>query len=79
MTYINHLFFFCFKFPITAIREIKILNKLDHPNVIHLKEIVTSPGNKQPNLKLSLIFDSYVFFFVCFTEGRDRDDQGKPG
>nr|VDD51563.1 unnamed protein product [Brassica oleracea] len=31
-------------FPITAIREIKILKKLDHPNVIHLKEIVTSPG-----------------------------------
>ncbi|KAM7262282.1 hypothetical protein ACFE04_021359 [Oxalis oulophora] len=31
-------------FPITAIREIKILNKLDHKNVIKLKEIVTSPG-----------------------------------
>ncbi|GJN14329.1 hypothetical protein PR202_gb01140 [Eleusine coracana subsp. coracana] len=35
-------------FPITAIREIKILKKLHHPNVIQLKEIVTSPveGNK---------------------------------
>ncbi|KAK6923397.1 Protein kinase domain, partial [Dillenia turbinata] len=31
-------------FPITAIREIKILRKLHHPNVIKLKEIVTSPG-----------------------------------
>ncbi|KAI5409994.1 Cyclin-dependent kinase C-1 [Lathyrus oleraceus] len=31
-------------FPITAIREIKILKKLDHENVIKLKEIVTSPG-----------------------------------
>lgn len=31
-------------FPITAIREIKILKKLHHENVIHLKEIVTSPG-----------------------------------
>ncbi|VVA97097.1 unnamed protein product [Arabis nemorensis] len=31
-------------FPITAIREIKILKKLHHQNVIHLKEIVTSPG-----------------------------------
>ncbi|KAJ3693691.1 hypothetical protein LUZ60_009171 [Juncus effusus] len=30
--------------PITAIREIKILSKLQHENVIHLKEIVTSPG-----------------------------------
>uniref|UniRef100_M8B2Z3 Cyclin-dependent kinase C-2 n=1 Tax=Aegilops tauschii TaxID=37682 RepID=M8B2Z3_AEGTA len=35
-------------FPITAIREIKILKKLHHQNVIQLKEIVTSPvdGNK---------------------------------
>ncbi|XP_044504881.1 cyclin-dependent kinase C-2-like isoform X2 [Mangifera indica] len=30
-------------FPITAIREIKILKKLRHENVIKLKEIVTSP------------------------------------
>ena len=29
-------------FPITAIREIKILNSLNHTNVIQLKEIVTS-------------------------------------
>lgn len=32
------------QFPITAIREIKILKKLHHDNVIKLKEIVTSPG-----------------------------------
>ncbi|XP_074273667.1 cyclin-dependent kinase C-1-like [Silene latifolia] len=31
-------------FPITAIREIKILKKLHHENVVNLKEIVTSPG-----------------------------------
>ncbi|KAK9129071.1 hypothetical protein Syun_017868 [Stephania yunnanensis] len=31
-------------FPITAIREIKILKKLHHENVIKLKEIVTSTG-----------------------------------
>ncbi|KAK2980250.1 hypothetical protein RJ640_008918, partial [Escallonia rubra] len=31
-------------FPITAIREIKILKKLHHDNVIQLKEIVTSTG-----------------------------------
>lgn len=34
----------CMQFPITAIREIKILKKLQHENVIKLKEIVTSPG-----------------------------------
>ncbi|XP_075510372.1 cyclin-dependent kinase C-1-like isoform X1 [Primulina tabacum] len=33
-------------FPITAIREIKILKKLEHDNVIKLKEIVTSPGRE---------------------------------
>lgn len=32
------------QFPITAIREIKILKKLQHANVIRLKEIVTSKG-----------------------------------
>ncbi|XP_047317845.1 cyclin-dependent kinase C-2-like [Impatiens glandulifera] len=34
-------------FPITAIREIKILKKLHHENVIKLKEIVTSPGGER--------------------------------
>ncbi|KAK9937672.1 hypothetical protein M0R45_014447 [Rubus argutus] len=34
-------------FPITAIREIKILSKLRHENVIKLKEIVTSPPRNQ--------------------------------
>ena len=28
-------------FPITAVREIKILRQLTHPNIINLKEIVT--------------------------------------
>jgi len=37
-------------FPITAIREIKILKNLKHPNIVQLKEIVTSKAhdhNKQ--------------------------------
>ncbi|XP_024932253.2 cyclin-dependent kinase C-1 isoform X1 [Ziziphus jujuba] len=32
-------------FPITAIREIKILKKLEHENIIKLKEIVTCTGD----------------------------------
>lgn len=32
-------------FPITSLREIKFLQKLDHPNVIKLYDIVTSQGN----------------------------------
>jgi len=40
-------------FPITAIREIKILKSLSHPNIVDLKEIVTSrnrgiKGHKRP-------------------------------
>ena len=35
-------------FPITAIREIKILKSLDHKNVIRMKEIVTSRVRRVP-------------------------------
>lgn len=31
-------------FPITAIREVKILKALNHSNIVQLKEIVTSKG-----------------------------------
>ena len=31
-------------FPITAIREVKILKALNHSNIVELKEIVTSKG-----------------------------------
>lgn len=31
-------------FPITALREVKILKALKHPNIVNLKEIVTSKG-----------------------------------
>lgn len=34
-----------FGFPVTAIREIKILSRLRHANIIQLKEIVTSESN----------------------------------
>lgn len=43
-------------FPITAIREIKILKNLDHKNVIRLKEIVTS--------KVRLYTSSVFLFFA---------------
>lgn len=31
-------------FPITALREVKILKELGHANIVNLKEIVTSKG-----------------------------------
>lgn len=43
------------QFPITAIREIKILKKLHHENVIKLKEIVTSPGKVFKDVHLCYI------------------------
>jgi cyclin-dependent kinase 12/13 len=33
-------------FPLTAIREVKILKALSHENIVKLKEIVTSKGTK---------------------------------
>jgi len=41
-------------FPITAIREIKILKKLRHKNVIDLKEIVTSKATDSNGMKGSI-------------------------
>jgi cyclin-dependent kinase 12/13 len=41
-------------FPITAIREIKILKKLRHKNVVDLKEIVTSKANASNGHKGSI-------------------------
>lgn len=35
------------QFPITAIREIKILKELRHQNIVQLKEIVASKGNEE--------------------------------
>ena len=32
-------------FPVTATREIKILTRLDHPNIVKLKEMVTSKNS----------------------------------
>ena len=36
------------QFPITAIREIKILKVLNHKNIVRLQEIVTSKGAPPP-------------------------------
>jgi len=43
-------------FPITAIREVKILKALNHSNVVNLLEIVTSKGAFPLRICLSLFF-----------------------
>jgi len=37
-------------FPITALREIKLLKQLHHPSIVSLREIVSDPIDPQ-NLK----------------------------
>lgn len=50
-------------FPITAVREIKILRQLQHPNIINLKEIVT---DKQNALDFRGDKGNYAFCYVYF-------------
>lgn len=42
-------------FPITSLREIKLLQRIKHPNIIELKEV--SVGYRQNNV--FLVFDYY--------------------
>ena len=46
-------------FPITAIREIKLLKQLDHPNIIKLREIIASKPSERNDFRGStfLVFD----------------------
>lgn len=44
-------------FPITAIREVKILKALNHENIVTLKEIVISKGES----------DMFVLYLTCVT------------
>lgn len=49
------------KFPITAIREIKILKVLSHPNVLQLKEMAVE-RNKGKGISIGLIISRVLFF-----------------
>ncbi len=63
-------------FPITAIREVKILKALRHENIVKLLEIVTSKGESLP---MSIIPRSYrcqkPTFFICSVH-TDRAKRG---
>ncbi|KAJ3276557.1 serine/threonine protein kinase, CMGC, CDC2/CDK sub [Terramyces sp. JEL0728] len=37
--------------PITALREIRILKRLNHPNIIKLEEMAVKPGNRETNVR----------------------------
>jgi len=51
-------------FPITALREVKILKALRHPNIVTLKEIVTSKGMSRTQ------HDSFVHPLAVFSFAR---------
>ena len=78
----SHLFWIRRQFPITAIREIKILKKLHHQNVINLKEIVTSPGLTNITWIRALFWQTAFvqrrLRLVLIVSGPERDEQGKP-
>ena len=42
-------------FPITAVREIKILRQLNHRNIINLKEIITDKRDAKDFRKVSVL------------------------
>ena len=48
-------------FPITAIREIKLLKIMNHPNIIRLREIILSkPSNKNSYSGSTFLFFDYM-------------------
>lgn len=52
-------------FPITAVREIKILRQLNHPNIVNLKEIVTDKPNALDFRKDKGQIAYYTMQFLC--------------
>jgi len=48
-------------FPITTIREVKILKALNHPNIVKLKEIVTSKEQNDSPKSVYLVFEYHEY------------------
>lgn len=48
------------QFPVTSIREMKILKYLKHPNIVELKEIVSSSGMLPTLLMLFFKVTAYL-------------------
>ncbi|XP_078163245.1 cyclin-dependent kinase C-1-like isoform X2 [Carex rostrata] len=63
-------------FDITSIREINILQRLDHQNVIRLKEIVISPGEEKDEQGSPVDGDKYKGSIYMVFDYMDHDLSG---
>lgn len=48
-------------FPITALREVRILKALNHQNIVHLKEIVTSKEQNEIPKNVFMVFEYHEY------------------
>jgi len=55
-------------FPITAVREIKILRQLNHPNIVKLIEIVTDKRDAVDFKKDKGIISQWVVVCMLYVE-----------
>ena len=56
-------------FPITAMREIKVLQRVHHTNIVGLLEVITSNGKISTSsmglrARVAFIFIVYIFFII---------------
>lgn len=58
-------------FPITAIREVKILKALNHPNIVKLKEIVTSKDSGKVPKNVFMVFEYLEYDLTGILETRE--------
>lgn len=58
-------------FPITAIREVKILKALNHTNIVKLKEIVTSKENDEIPKNVFMVFEYLEYDLTGILETRE--------
>ena len=55
-----YIYFGFLGFPITAIREIKLLKLMSHKNIIRLREIIVSKPSMRNNYR------GFFFFYLIF-------------
>lgn len=58
-------------FPITALREVKILKALNHPNIVVLREIVTSKDQGELPKNVFMVFEYLEYDLTGIIESRE--------